>query len=242
MRRSRNRVMPRARVGQSAVHRISRAAETCRLALLLVWAGTCGAAPSGMHEATPEAYLASSSMGVVLLDVNWGRRWNCGGFENAELRRLSFDRVPPLKSGDEAPADFALEQPSSLLATPTFSNYALIVEPGQYVLSGFEMKVARSVSNVLIWTAKRNELIKNGTPQGGSFTVGAGEVVYIGNFWLDCFGSPQPWRYYTENAEDFKKHVAQYKDKYPFLRLDQVSYRLFDTTRLGRPFSLPNQP
>jgi hypothetical protein len=216
--------------------------EALRTAILFFCAGISGATAAGTLEATPEAYLAGPSMGVVLLDVNWGRRWSCGGFENAELRRLSFDLVPPLKSGDEEPADLTLEQPSSLFATPTFTNYALIVEPGQYVLSGFEMKVARSVSSVLMWVAKRSELIKDGNPQGGSFTVGAGEVVYIGNFWLDCFRSPQPWRYYTETPEGFKKHLAQFKDKYPFLRLDKVNYRLFETTRLGRPYSLPNQP
>jgi len=216
--------------------------QTLRIANLIVCAGIGSAAAGGMPEVTPETYLAGPSMGIVLLDVNWGRRWNCGGFENAELRRLSFDRVPPWKSGDDAPADLTLEQPSSLLATPTFTNYALIVEPGQYVMSGFEMKVARSVSNVLMWAAKRSELIRDGNPQAGIFTVGAGEVVYIGNFWLDCFRSPQPWRYYTETSEDFKKQLAQYKDKYPFLRLDKVNYRLFETTRLGRPYSLPSQP
>ena len=35
----------------------------------------------------------ASSKGVVLLAANWNRSWNCGGFENAELRSIGFDRL-----------------------------------------------------------------------------------------------------------------------------------------------------
>jgi hypothetical protein len=189
-------------------------------------------------EVTADSYANRGSKGVVLLDANWGRRWNCGGFENAELRSLSFDRTPPSKSSDDASADLTLEQPPSVLTRSIFVNYALLVEPGKYVLSGFKMKVARSVSDIGYWIAKRSDLIKDGTVQGGTFTINAGETIYIGNFFLDCFQHPQPWRYYTEGAEDFRKHLAQYKDKYPFLDIDHVTYRLFETTKLGEPYSL----
>lgn len=211
------------------------------MVLLAILFGTsvATAAPGGAAEATSESYAANPNSGVVLLDVNWGRRWNCGGFENAELRSLGFDRVPPLKTRDDEAPDLVLEQPPGLSARPTFTNYALLVEPGEYVLSVFEMKVARSVSDAHTWDAKRSELIKDGAPQGGKFKVEPGEAVYIGNFWLDCFRRPQPWRYYTETRQDFDMHIAQYKQKYPLLRLEDVKYRLFETTRLGRPYALP---
>jgi hypothetical protein len=209
----------------------------------MVGALTFGATPAGATssdptEVTSDSYASRGSKGVVLLDANWGRRWKCGGFENAELRSLSFDRIPSTKSSDDAPPDLTLEQPSSLFARPIFINYALLIEPGKYVLSGFKIKVARSVSDVGYWIAKRSDLTKEGTAQGGTFTIDAGETVYIGNFYLDCFQYPQPWRYYTEGVENFAKHLAQYKEKYPFLNLDRVAYRLFETTKLGEPYSL----
>jgi hypothetical protein len=215
-------------------------ARSLAILLLAFWASLATATAGESHEATPDAYAASPQFGVVLLDVNWGRRWKCAGYENAELRQLSFDRVPPPKASDDATADVTLEQPSSLFARPVFTPYALLLEPGTYALSSFQMKVARSVSEIALWGAKRSEMFKDGVPQGGSFDVGPGEVVYIGNFWLDCFQAPQPWRYYTQGAEGFKQHLAQYADKYPFLKLEGARYRLFETTRLGRPYSLPN--
>ena len=72
----------------------------------------------------------------------------------------------------------------------------------------------------------------------GTFRVGAGEIVYIGNFFLDCYKAPQLWRYYTEGMDNFKTHVAQYKHKYPFIAGEHVVYRLFETDTLGRPYTL----
>jgi hypothetical protein len=210
---------------------------------LLITAIACfvpsiGAATNDAPEVTADSYANRGAKGVVLLDANWGRRWNCAGYENAELRSLSFDRIPPLKTSDETAPDLSLEQPSSLLARPTFINYALLVEPGKYLMSGFKIKMARSVSDVAYWIAKRSDLIKDGDAQAGAFVINAGETVYIGNFYLDCYQYPQPWRYYTEGSDNFKKHLAQYKEKYPFLDLDHVTYRLFETTKLGEPYSL----
>src|SRR5262245_22259743 len=118
----------------------------------------------------------------------WGRRWNCGGFENAEPRSFSFDRIPG-------------------------------------TLSAFNIKVARSVSDVGSWLAKRSELLKDGRPQGGSFKVAAGEIVCIGNFFLDCHQRSNLWRYYTEGSENFQVHVAQFKQKYLFLALYRLAFR-----------------
>jgi hypothetical protein len=190
-------------------------------------------------ELTAASYAnGRNTKGIVLLDVNWGRRWSCGGYENAELRGLSFDRMPPLKSSDDVAADLTLQEPASLTSRPIFISYALLVEPGEYALSGFNIKVARSVSDVGYWVAKRSDLLKDGKILGGNFKVGEGETVYIGNFFLDCHQRPQPWRYYTEGADNFKLHLAQYKKKYPFLDTGRVKYRLFETSSLGRSYEL----
>ena len=142
-------------------------------------------------EVTAESFTQSRDLkGIVLLAVNWGRRWNCGGFENAELRSLSFDRLPVRQLADGKAADLTLEGPARLMALPAFINYALLVDPGEYASSEFNIKVARSVSDVRYWVAKRSELLKDGRPQGGSFTVAPGETVYIGNFFLDCYQRP----------------------------------------------------
>jgi hypothetical protein len=190
-------------------------------------------------EATAEAFAKSrNTKGIVLLDVNWGRRWSCGGFENAELRGLAFDRAPVAKSSNDTPADLILVQPPNLASRQVFDSYALLVEPGQYALASFSIKVARSVSDIAYWVAERSDLLKNGEALGGTFKVAAGETVYIGNFFLDCFQRPQLWRYYTEGVENFTAHLAQYKQKYPFLDVDHVTYRLFETTSLGHPYEL----
>ena len=168
----------------------------------------------------------------------WGRRWNCGGFENAELRSFSFDRVPGKQASDDDAADLTLEGPARLASRPTFINYALIVEPGEYALSAFNIKVARSVSDVGSWLAKRSELLKDGRPQGGSFKVAAGEIVCIGNFFLDCHQRSNLWRYYTEGSANFQAHVAQFKQKYPFLDLNRATYRLIETSSLGHAYEM----
>jgi hypothetical protein len=209
------------------------------LAPLSAWAASILDASGASSEATAESVERyRGTRGVVLLDVNWGRRWRCGSFENAELRRLSFDRLPLTKSSDDTVADLTLEEAPSLFTRSTFVNYAVIVEPGEYVLTGFDIKVARSVSDVAHWVAKRSELWKDGRALAGTFKVAPGETVYIGNFFLDCYQHPQPWRYYTEGAANFKAHLGQYKEKYPFLDTDAVAYRLFETTSLGRPYDL----
>lgn len=190
-------------------------------------------------EATAKTFKAGqSSKGVVLLDVNWGRRWDCGGFQNAELRALAFDRLPVSKTSDDERADLTLEQGASLLTKPTFISYAVMVEPGEYALTGIDIKLARSVSDVVRKVAKRSQLWKDEKALGGTFKVAAGETVYIGNFFLDCYQEPQLWRYYTEGQKGFKGHLKEYKRAYRFLNTDAVVYRLFETTLLGQPYEL----
>jgi hypothetical protein len=209
------------------------------IAPLATWSESLRDASGASVEATARTYKQErSSKGVVLLDINWGRRWNCADYENAELRMLAFDQVPLSKSSDEEPPDLILAQGPSLFSEPTFKSYALLVSPGEYALTAFDIKVARSVADISHWGAKRTELWREGKAAGGTFKVAPGETVYIGNFFLDCYKQPQPWRYYTEGEKNFSKHLHEYKHKYPFLDVANVSYRLFDTNSIGNPYEL----
>ena len=82
---------------------------------------------SGESRVVTAESLAQSrnTKGIVLLDVNWGRRWGCGGFENAALRGLPFDRRPLMKSSADLGADLTLTQTPNLASRPVFFNCAL---------------------------------------------------------------------------------------------------------------------
>jgi hypothetical protein len=190
-------------------------------------------------EVTAESFAQHrGTMGVVLLAVNWGRRWKCGGYENAQLFSFSFDRMPLIPRSDEHAADLTVEGPFRVTVRPEFLNYALLVEPGEYALSGFNIKVARSISDVGQWVAKRSELLKDGKAHAGSLRISAGETVYIGNFFLDCGRQPTLWRFYTEGVPSYQSHLAEFKQKYPFLEIDHAIYRLFQTNAIGRSYEL----
>lgn len=177
-------------------------------------------------------------MGIVLLDARWSRQWKCGKYENAQLISFSFDRMPLNQRSNDANADLVIGTTSQLAANPKFVSIALLLPPGEYALSNFKIKVASSVSNVGYWVAERSDLQRGGKPYAGSFKVAANEMVYIGNFALDCFQNPSLWRYYSEGQEGFQKQLSDYKEKYPFLDLSSVKYRLFDTSVIGRSYEL----
>jgi hypothetical protein len=181
---------------------------------------------------------AAGSKGVVLLAVRWDRWWNCGGFENAQLRSISFDKLPSSKSEHDSP-DVLLDDAPKLMTKPLFDNYALLVEPGEYGLSAFSVKVARTVNDVGTFNATRAELMEDGKSVGGSFSVGPGEIVYIGNFYLDCYEKPILWRYYSEGRDGFSKHMDEFAREFPFLNTGNAVYRLFATQSFGNPYELP---
>ncbi len=180
----------------------------------------------------------NKAKGTVLMAINWGRQWNCGGYENAELRNIGFDLMPSQNINSDQPPSLVVNGPSRLTVKPEFTNYAFLVEPGEYALSYVNIKAARSVSNVGYFTIKRSDLIKNGESRGGTFRVDPGEVVYIGNFWLDCAYGPMLWRYYTEGLEKFKKHLQEYSNQFPFVDLSNVQYRLLETKEFGVDYQL----
>lgn len=201
----------------------------------------CGldAAAQTAERLADDAVAASESKGVVLLAVRWDRRWKCAGYENAQLRVLGFDKLPSAKPDDDASPDLLLDDAPLLLTRPAFDNYAFLVEPGEYGLSRLEIKVARSMTDVGFFKAPRSKLLPGGQPLGGKFTVAAGEVVYLGHFYLDCYQQPILWRYYPEGREGFKEYLVSVKRIYPALDVEKVTFRLFQTQEFGRDYKLP---
>jgi hypothetical protein len=188
------------------------------------------AGPTGLDEATYRADL-----GVIIMQINWGRTLNCGQYENAQLQALVFT-----KSSAEKPDGVSLElnTPSRLLVDNEFLPYAYIVQPGEYLLSTFDVKVARSTTDIMHIKGRKDDLIEAGKPVGGSFTVNPGEIVYIGHFGLDCDAEPFLWRYYIEGRADFERYIDGFRQKYPFVKHVPVQFRLFSTQVLGSPYAL----
>jgi hypothetical protein len=188
---------------------------------------------------TSENYMQDgANMGVVLLSVRWDRKWNCSGFQNAQFRLIGFDLFPSKRSVDDEGADLLLNDAPLLLTKPRFDDYAFLVEPGQYALSKLHIKVARSVRDVGIAKAGREVLLKEGSAFAGTFNVDAGEVVYIGHFYIDCAEEPSLWRYYLKDRESFNEYLADQKKKVPELDTSKASFRLFKSSYFGRDFEL----
>ncbi|QWT44930.1 hypothetical protein [Azospira inquinata] len=188
---------------------------------------------------TPSSYAeGSATKGIILFSIRWDRRWKCAGFENAQLRRLAFDKMPVTRTSNDPHADLVLADAPLLLTHPQFDDYAFVVEPGEYALVGFDIKVAASITDVRIGRVDRERLIKEGKPDGGSFDVAPGEAVYIGHFYLDCATEPMPWRYYLSGQEAFDEYTEKIKKQHPELDATKIQYRLFKTKLLGRNFEL----
>ena len=191
---------------------------------------------SEMTDLTEQNYnVGGKEKGIVLLHINWGRQWKCAGLDNAQIESLAFTHLP---LGQEPKTMIALETPSKLMVKNSFSAYALIVEPGDYAISAFDVKVAKSSSDVGHLIGDESKLFKEGNPIGGTFTVGAAEVVYIGHFGLDCSKEPIPWRYYVESKSEFQSYIAGFHKTFPYVKDSEVTFRLFSTTIYGQPFSL----
>ena len=189
-------------------------------------------------EATAESYAKQrSTKGVVLLGVNWGRTWACGAYQNAELRIFAFDLMPTTKESNEEGADIVLHTGPNLLRRQEYIGYALLVEPGEYALAGFAIKVMpdKLVSDTAqYWVAGRSDLAKYGAYRGGHFNIAAGETVYLGHFDIKCTAAgPKLWRVRAKPGEDFDAYLADLRKKYPFLDLKQTKYRLLQTTEFG---------
>ncbi|EJL91874.1 hypothetical protein PMI16_01363 [Herbaspirillum sp. CF444] len=181
----------------------------------------------------------AATKGVVLMSADWSRHWGCARYENAQLQFLAFDKNGVQKTSADGQWDVMIKDGSILPSKKNYGNYAFIVEPGEYLLTGFRIKLGKSVSNVGNFYGDRKNMLENGKSKGGSFTVAAGEIVYIGHFSLDCAKAPMPWRFYPETREDFSKYLDEIRQEYPGIDKDKVQFRLFETTIMGYPFSLP---
>ncbi len=173
---------------------------------------------------------SSEAKGTVLVAVNWGRQWNCGAYENAQLEKLKFTSL-----GNNSEQLF-LESPSRVFVDSKFLNYGFLLEPGEYALSEFSVKVAKSVSDVGYFSAGAEQLVVGGKPEAGSFIVKPGEIVYVGHFFLDCYKDPIPWRYYPEGKEGFEGYKRSVKKEFGYLPIENVKFRLFKTSQFGSPY------
>ena len=190
-------------------------------------------------EATAQSYANSAATkGVVILSVNWGRHWGCGQYDNAQIMSLGFDRLPIQDASSRAEV-FLSGPGAGLFVDPVYLDYAILLEPGEYALTSFDIMAARTQFDVGHFVGNRSNLVENGKSKAGSFEVKAGEIVYIGHFWLDCYREPMPWRFYSSTREGFRWYLAQVKQKYPFIDVDKVTYRLFRTTSMGVDYELP---
>jgi hypothetical protein len=190
------------------------------------------------QEVTAESYGNDKSKGLVVLSAIWGRTWKCAQFENGQLRSFGFDRLPSQTLADATVPEVLLEG-SPLYAERQPVNYVLTLEPGEYGLTTFSIKVASSVTDVKIVGVGRARLFEGRKPIGGTFHVNAGDLVYIGHFGLDCYKEPTIWRYYPEGRDGFDSYRELIKKQYPFLDVDNMQFRLFETSVLGRNYLLP---
>ena len=124
-----------------------------------------------------------------------------------------------------------------MLTTPVFVKYACALEVDEYALSYFNIKVAKSVSDISYFAAERSQLIKNSKPVGGTFNVGKGGTSYTGNFWMACSNPSLLWRYYTPAGNSFKNQLQEYKKQSPFLDTNNVEVSLFESDAFGVPYS-----
>jgi len=188
---------------------------------------------------THDTYAAEgASKAVVLISVRWDRKWKCAGYENAQLRVLGFDRMPSQHAANDERADLLLDDAPLVMTKPAFDDYAFLVEPGEYALSRLQIKAAKSASDIRYSRVGRDRLLKDGKAQGGTFTAEAGEVVYVGHFYIDCYAEPAMWRYYMEGREAFDEYLAEWKKKFPELDTSKVKFRLFKSPYFGRDYEL----
>jgi hypothetical protein len=209
--------------------------------LMALVAVVAGCASSGVskpkQEVTAESYGKDHDKGLVVFSALWGRAWKCAKFENGQLRSFGFDRLPSRHSGEDT-ADVVIEDSLFHEEGPA-TNYVLALDAGEYALATFTIKVASSVTSSKTLSVSRERLYEGGKPIGGTFTVKAGELVYIGHFGLDCYKEPTVWRYYMEGREGFDHYKQVIKAQYPFLDVRNMQFRLFQTAHLGRDYVLP---
>lgn len=206
--------------------------------LVLVSGCTSSNVSRPKQEVTAGSYGKDPAKGFVVLSALWGRTWNCGQFVNGQLWSFGFDRLPSDTTANDAKAEVVLEGSPYVGGGPA-TNYVLALNPGEYALTAFSVKVASSSTDWKTVSVGRARLFEGGKPIGGTFTVKANELVYIGHFGLDCYKEPTIWRYYPGGHEGFEHYKQVIKEQYPFLDVGKMQFRLFKTSHLGRDYVLP---
>ena len=171
-----------------------------------------------------------TTVGVVLLSVNWNAKVKCSGFESARPQGLVFDQVPNAR-GDEERGDLVIDVPRAGTA-----DYAFLAPPGAYALSGFDIHVAKSARDSGGFRAPRSRLLKDGFAEDGGFDVRAGEIVYIGEFSVECRKQPIPWRSYPDGPAEFQEYLGRVKTLFPALQTRKAQFRPMATRQFGAPY------
>ncbi len=206
------------------------------IALFLV-AASLQASAAQAEPLSADSFRASMpGKGIVLIRVNWGRRYGCPGVANAQLLRLAFTQLPTSTSA----AAFVLNTPGKLLVSNRFLDVAYVLDPGTYAITEIRVLIAKTLSRVDELSV--GGLMEHDNPVGGTFRVEPNEAVYVGNFWLDCVQQGAvPWRFYLKERANFDEFVADFRKQYPYAAAIPVRYRLFDTSAFGFPYSLPDE-
>jgi hypothetical protein len=207
----------------------------CSLLLSVILAVNAAAADDASKLSKERYVKAAGQLSVIMLEVNWGRQWNCDVYENAQIQKLEFSSFP---ADENERQRIRLKTPSKLTSKDRYDPIAMLVEPGTYAITGFDIKVARSMTDVGHFVGTTADLIKDGEPVGGTFTIDAGEIIYLGHFSLDCDEGIMPWRYYLSDRSEFERYVARFREWYPFTADTPVEYRLFSTSTMGIPHAM----
>jgi len=204
----------------------------------VLFATSSVAAEPSFQELTENLYARfEGQQAVLLVHVNWGRYWGCGDYENAQLQKLTFSRRSGV-NGRATTRSFTLVPSTTLFVHDEFIQYAYLIEPGTYALTGYDVRVARSTSEVGHYVSGKTLDSNGGKPSGGRFTANPGEAVYIGHFGLDCVQQPIPWRYYVEGQANFDRYVDRFHQQFPYAKDLPVRYGLLETSLFGTPYSL----
>ncbi|MFT5397097.1 MAG: tetratricopeptide (TPR) repeat protein [Gammaproteobacteria bacterium] len=175
----------------------------------------------------------SDSKSVVLLEVSWARKWNCAGYENAQLTKLLFENISSGNAADKDYEEIRLKTTSRLFANPDFKIYGFLVNPGTYAFTGWSIRASRSMTEGGTISATRDHLVDGSDYHGGTFEVTAGEVIFIGNFFIDCLVSPIPWRFFPVGEEFVNEQFDTYKSKFKFIDNKTIIFRLLETQNFG---------
>lgn len=116
-------------------------------------------------------------------------------------------------------------------------DYAFLAPPGAYSLSGFNIKVAKSARDSGGFRAPRSRLLKDGFATDGGFDVRAGEIVYVGDFSVECRKQPVPWRSFPEGPAEFQATLARIKLRFPALETGKARFRPMATKLFGASYA-----